>query len=128
MIDCHSYSSKPTVLCDDEEGLNRYDVCIGFNNNRTNPGSLVIGIIANYFKEMGYEVGINTLFPGTKEFNVPVDYKSVKIAFNKRLYMDEETLGRKPEFETLHKQILGLYNKLLRKTISSHNPDDSLPF
>jgi len=114
VIDCHSFSSRPTVLLPDKKLAAEYDICIGFNDDKTRPDDLMIGIIVDYFEFLGYRVGVNTPFSNSKTFNVPCEYKSIMIEVNKRLYMDEDTLEKTEGFKILHGQILDLYKKLVR--------------
>jgi N-formylglutamate deformylase len=89
------------------------DICIGYNDDETRPDKVVIGNIVQYFKSLGYKVGINTPFSNSKTFSIPSKYHSVMIEINKRLYMDERTLMKNKEFEKLRKEIQALYSILL---------------
>lgn len=60
-------------------------------------------------------MGVNEPFSNSKTFNTPASYESVMIEVNKRLYMDEETLEKTEGFQVLHRQILDLYKKVLKK-------------
>lgn len=119
VIDCHSFSSGPTPLLPDASKAAAYDICIGFNEDRTRPSDHVIHIIMDHFLSQGYKVGINTPFSNAKTFSTPSSYKAVMIEVNKRLYMDESTLEKKPEFEKLRTEISSLYGKLIGKSEDS---------
>ena len=110
LIDCHSFSSVPNLLNSNPPDI---DICIGYNDDETRPNKVVIGNIVQYFKSLGYKVGINTPFSNSKTFSVPSKYHSVMIEINKRLYMDERTLMKNKEFEKLRKEIQALYSLLL---------------
>ena len=113
VIDCHSFSSRPTLLLPDSESAAKYDICIGYNEDRTRPDEMIIGTICNHFEALGYKVGVNKPFSNSKTFNTPESYKSIMIEVNKRIYMDEATLQKTEGFQILHQQILDLYEKIL---------------
>ena len=112
LIDCHSFSSLPNRLNSNPPDI---DICIGFNEDETCPDKVVIGNIVHHFKTLGYKVGINKPFSNSKTFNVPVEYHTVMIEVNKRLYMDEQTLEKSDSFYKLKHDIQSLYDVLLRK-------------
>jgi N-formylglutamate amidohydrolase len=90
------------------------DICIGYNDDETHPNKVVIGNIVQYFKSLGYKVGINTPFSNSKTFSVPSKYHSVMIEVNKRLYMNEHTLEKNEGFERMKTDIQSLYGILLK--------------
>jgi len=110
VIDCHSFSALPNLLNSNPPDV---DICIGYNDDDTCPNKVVIGNIVQYFKSLGYKVGINEPFSNSKTFTVPVKYNSVMIEVNKRLYMDEQTLEKAEGFEKLKQDIQSLYGTLL---------------
>ena len=110
LLDCHSFSNLPTLLCSCPPDI---DICIGYNNDETCPNKVVIGNIVHYFDSLGYKVGINEPFSNSKTFAVPMKYHSVMIEVNKRLYMNEQTLEKTEGFERLRKDIHALYKILL---------------
>ena len=111
LIDCHSFSSLPTLLCCTPPDV---DICIGFNEDGTCPNNGVIDGIVLYFKAKGYKVGVNTPFSNSKTFSVPVEYHSMMIEVNKRLYMNELTLEKSDNFCRLKSDIQSLYDVLLK--------------
>ena len=111
LIDCHSFSSVPNLLNSNPPDI---DICIGYNDDETRPDKVVIGNIVQYFKSLGYKVGINTPFSNSKTFSVPSKYHSVMIEVNKKLYMNEQTLEKNEGFERLKKDIHSLYEVLLK--------------
>lgn len=112
LIDCHSFSNLPTLLCSNPPDI---DICIGYNDDETSPDKVAIGNIIYYFQTRGYKVGVNSPFSNSKTFNVPVKYHSVMIEVNKRLYMDEQTLEKSEGFYRLQYDIWSLYDVLLRR-------------
>ena len=111
LIDCHSFSSFPNLLNPNPPDI---DVCIGYNDDETCPNKEVIGEIIQHFKSLGYKVGINEPFSNSKTFSVPVEYHSVMIEVNKRLYMNEQNLEKTAGFFRLEHDIQSLYNVLLK--------------
>ena len=111
LIDCHSFSSLPNLLNSNPPDI---DVCIGYNDDETCPDKVVIGNIIHHFKTLGYKVGINNPFSNSKTFGVPVEYHTVMIEVNKRLYMNEETLEKTDGFMRLRDDIQSLYKILLK--------------
>lgn len=119
LIDCHSFSSHRTVLNSptlSNEQIADVDICIGYNDDATYPSKHTVGTTVNHFASLGYRVAVNTPFSNAKTFNSLVNYHSVMIEINKKLYMDEHTIERNHHFCTLHKQIVALYDKLLDST------------
>ena len=90
------------------------DICIGYNDDETCPEKVVIGNIVRHFESYGYKIGINEPFSNSKTFAVPVNYHSVMIEVNKRLYMNEHTLEKNDGFEKLKEEIESLYNIILK--------------
>ena len=111
LIDCHSFSAHPTPLCQCPPDI---DVCIGFNEDETKPPQEIIDLVASYFMDSGYSVGINQPFSNSKTFPGATDYHSLMIEINKRCYMDEETLHTTAGFIKLHKELQQLYHLLLK--------------
>lgn len=111
LIDCHSFSQHPNLLNPTPPDI---DICIGFNDDETCPDETTIGIISQYFKSLGYKVGINEPFSNSKTFNVPIFYHSLMIELNKRLYMNEHTLEKTPAFDRLRQEIQGIFDLLIK--------------
>ena len=114
LIDCHSFSSLPNLLNPNPPDI---DVCIGYNDDETCPDKEVIGEILQHFRSLGYKVGMNTPFSNSKTFSVPVEYHSVMIEVNKRLYMNEQNLEKTTGFSRLEHDIQSMYNVLLKPRI-----------
>ena len=114
MIDCHSFSSRPTIL---NETPSDVDICIGFNDDRTKPYKGMLDRIIRFFEEHGYKVSVNSPFSNSKTFPVSkfFHYSSVMIEVNKRLYMNEDTLEKTEGFLKLRQNIQSLYSILLRQ-------------
>ena len=110
VIDCHSFSAHPTPLCECPPDV---DICIGWNEDKTTPDRLLIGLIVAYFMDCGYSVGLNNPFSNSKTFPGANDYCSFMIEINKRCYMDEETLRPNANFGNLHNQLQRLYEIIL---------------
>lgn len=113
LIDCHSFSSMPTALCDPGPAEEQVDICIGYNDDATCPPQEVIDFVAGYFEELGYRVGRNTPFSHSKTVECPVPYHSLMIEVNKRCYMNEQTLEKTEGFARLRQAIERLYSQIL---------------
>ena len=113
LLDCHSFSSMPTALCDPGPLDEQVDICIGYNDDATRPREEMIDFVVAHFEELGYKVGRNTPFSHSKTVECPVPYHSLMIEVNKRCYMDEQTLEKTEGFARLRRAILSLYSKIL---------------
>ena len=113
LIDCHSFSSMPTALCDPGPAEEQVDICIGYNDDATSPSQELIDFVASYFEDLGYRVGRNTPFSHSKTVECPVPYHSLMIEVNKRCYMNEQTLEKTEGFVRLRQAIEGLYSLIL---------------
>ena len=81
IIDCHSFTSK----------LHNCDICIGFNNDFSYDKDIV-DIIINEFTKSSYSVAVNEPFSNSITPKTDVNYKSIMIEVNKKVYMNETTL------------------------------------
>ena len=113
LIDCHSFSSMPTALCDPGPQEQQVDICLGYNDDATCPPQELIDFVASYFENLGYRVGRNTPFSHSKTVECPVPYHSLMIEVNKRCYMNEQTLEKTEGFARLRQAIEGLYSLIL---------------
>lgn len=87
LIDCHSFPSD--YMDAPNASGSPVDVCIGFNDDNTNPGSSTISYIKEQFERKNYTVGLNV--PFSNSF-APVDsFPSVMIEIRKGIYMNEDT-------------------------------------
>jgi N-formylglutamate deformylase len=99
IIDCHSFPHEPFPFEEHRE-RGRPDICIGTDAYHT-PAALERALVG-FFKERGFTTDVNHPFAGAlvplayyrKEKNV----HSIMIEVNRRLYMDERTGAKKPEF------------------------------
>ncbi len=119
LIDCHSFSARPNLLNSNPPDI---DICIGYNDDETKPHDNVIEHIVTHFMGCGYHVGINIPFSNSKTFAVPVNYHSVMIEVNKKLYMNELTLQKTVGFRKMKSEILALYEELLNPSEPTPSP------
>ena len=113
LLDCHSFSSMPTALCDPGPEDEQVDICIGYNDDSTLPAAEMIDMVVEHFESLGYKVGRNTPFSHSKTVECPMPYPSLMIEVNKRCSMDEQTLEKTEGFARLRRAILSLYSKIL---------------
>ncbi len=115
LIDCHSFPS-----CLDAEG--KIDICIGFNNDGSEPSKDILCGIRKVFEEAGYSVDWNTPFSNSLQ---PVKdlstlhngYFTFMIELNKRIYLNESDRSLLPESEGVKATLHKLYDFLLRLSI-----------
>ena len=112
LIDCHSFSSLPNLL--NRNPPSDIDICIGYNEDETCPSKVTIGNVVQHFRSRGYSVGINQPFSNSKTFPVPIEYHTMMIEVNKRLYMNEDTIEKTIGFSKVQQDIQSLYSVLLR--------------
>lgn len=124
LIDCHSFSNKPTALKEDASHNHEVDICIGFNEDFTKPGDVTIQHIVEHFGKYAYKVGINTPYSNAKTVGFQFDYHSIMIEVNKALYMDEESLEIKTEYDRLKECIEALYLSILDSHPDNHSLDE----
>ena len=110
LIDCHSFSARPTPLCECPPDI---DICIGWNEDETKPSQGVLDLVVSYFSNLGYSVGLNEPFSNSKTFSGATNYHSLMIEINKRCYMNEETVEKTDGFFKLQKELFELYNLLM---------------
>ena len=113
LIDCHSFSSRPTILQPDASRNQDVDICIGFNEDNTRPSDEVLSIVYEHFDNKGYKVAVNTPFSNSKTVETPAKYTSLMIEINKAIYMDESTLAKAESFEKVRMDLCSLYKKLM---------------
>lgn len=109
IIDCHSFSSIPLPY-ESNRDADRPDICLGTDERHT-PPSLVQAAV-NYFNSRGLSTALNRPFGGTyvplKFYRKDLRVKSIMIEVNKRLYMDEKTLEKRPGFDEVRAILRGL--------------------
>lgn len=113
LIDCHSFSSRPTILQPDVSKNQDVDICIGFNEDKTRPSDEILDLVKDHFRKKGYKVSFNIPFSNSKTVETPAKYTSIMIEINKALYMDEDTLEKKESFNQIREAIISLYTKML---------------
>jgi N-formylglutamate amidohydrolase len=114
-INCHSMRAVAGRQSDDGEGRARADVVLGDRDGTTcEPGftEFVRATLAG----MGYDVRVNDPYKGVELVraysNPRAGRHSLQIELNKRLYMDEATLEKKPDFGTLQRDLHTLLEAL----------------
>jgi N-formylglutamate amidohydrolase len=122
LIDCHSFSSMPTALCDPGPQEEQVDICLGYNDDATCPPQELIDFVASYFENLGYRVGRNSPFSHSKTVECPVPYHSLMIEVNKRCYMNEQTLEKTEGFQKLQHAIQSLYAKFFEDIQPGNTP------
>lgn len=107
IIDCHSFP----------EDFSDIDICIGYNEDTTKPPQNVIDLIVNLFKLESLRVGINKPYSNSICAATTVEYNTIMIELNKRLYMplngsksEELILKWNTLFNKMYQTLLQIYN------------------
>ncbi len=108
LIDCHSFPSIQSNV----------DVCIGYNEDPSQPTEEAISFIKDSFEAQGLSVGINTPYSNSLQpvSDVSVlrnNYMSFMIELNKRTYLNEEDRSLSEGFPVVRDTILHIYEHLL---------------
>jgi N-formylglutamate amidohydrolase len=85
LLDCHSFPSE----------MSEVDVCIGFNEDWSQPDKETIEMAVNIFEENGYKVGINNPYSNSETPDSPFLYQSMMLEVNKKAYLETGTLWLK---------------------------------
>lgn len=85
LLDCHSFPSE----------MSDVDVCIGFNEDWSQPDKETIEMAVNIFEENGYKVGINNPYSNSETPDCPFLYQSMMLEVNKKAYLETGTLWLK---------------------------------
>jgi len=85
LLDCHSFPSE----------MSEVDVCIGFNEDWSQPDKETIETAVNIFEENGYKVGINNPYSNSETPDCPFLYQSMMLEVNKKAYLETGTLWLK---------------------------------
>jgi N-formylglutamate amidohydrolase len=100
VIDAHSFSSVP-LPHEFEQSPDRPEICVGTDGYHTGEDLRLRAM--KVFSEAGFETAINTPFAGAL---VPIKHlrrdprvQSVMVEINRKLYMDELTGQRLPDFD-----------------------------
>ena len=73
----------------------------------------IVSIIEKFYIGSGYTVARNTPYSNSLTPCKPINYKSVMIELNKRIYINEDTITPNENYTKLKEQINELYKKLL---------------
>jgi len=111
IIDCHSFSSRPNLLCVNPP--HDVDFCIGYNDDWSKPNDRLIRDVEIFLMQKGYKVSINYPFSNSKTVDTPLYYHSMMIEVNKSLYMNEDTLIKTGRFAKIQADLNELYEELL---------------
>lgn len=101
LIDCHSFPKSHADV----------DICIGYNDDESYSEEIV-SMVEKHFIDCGYSVARNTPYSNSLTPCKPINYKSVMIELNKRIYMDEESCTLNNDVYIIKQQINELYRRL----------------
>lgn len=83
VIDCHSFPDMNNEYA---------DICIGFNEDFSQPSDECIKSIVSIFMEHGFSVTLNIPYSNSITPKNSKDYKSIMIELNKRIYLNGNEL------------------------------------
>ena len=113
LLDCHSMPSSGVGQTANDKQLADFVLgdCYG-----SACAEIVVRTAEAWLKERGYSVGRNSPYAGgftTRHYGRPATgIHALQVEINRRLYMDEPTLAKKPEFAALRDDMTGLVAKL----------------
>ena len=124
LIDCHSMPSVGGPM-DQDAGLVRADVVLG-DRHGTSCASELTDYVEQVFVDLGYTVYRNTPYAGgytTERYGKPLHgIHTLQIELNRGLYMDEDTLEKKPRFKDLKMDLSKLIERMNDLDIAPLSP------
>ncbi|MEJ8473766.1 N-formylglutamate amidohydrolase [Roseibium algae] len=100
-MDCHSMTNGGHAMSSDGPGTSRADICIG-DMNSTSASAEFTTLLREVLEADGFSVAMNKPFRGaelTEAYSNPaINRHSVQFEINRRLYMNEETRERSPNY------------------------------
>lgn len=124
LIDCHSMPSigGPT---EKDSGSSRVDVVLG-DCYGSSCAARVIDTVEKSLRDMGYRVVRNSPYAGgftTRHYGKPWNGRhALQIEVNRRLYMDERTHEKRPEFEKLQSHLGKVVEALAVMSVEDFRP------
>jgi N-formylglutamate amidohydrolase len=123
IIDCHSFPSSRRAY-ELDQSVQRPDICLGTDSFHT-PGWLT-ALVANQFMAEGYSLQIDSPYAGSL---VPSDHygseprvSSIMVEINRRMYMDEASGERLPDFDVernaIHRALTAIRHALAVPSLS----------
>lgn len=107
LIDCHSMPSIGGPF-DQDSGLARADIVLG-DRFGASCASAISQSVAESLRGHGFNVARNVPYAGgyiTENYGRPADgFHALQIEINRRLYMDERSVTRRPEMETVTRAV-----------------------
>lgn len=112
LLDCHSFSERPNILCPNAEDFRDVDICLGFNDDDSKPAEATLSFVEDFFRSNGYRVELNKPFSNAITTG---KCHSLMIEVNKHCYMDEDSYQITEGYYSLHRMLQDLYGCLLVK-------------
>jgi N-formylglutamate amidohydrolase len=121
LFDCHSMPSASLGT----ETTPRPDIVLG-DRYGTSCAAVLIDSVQTALEELGYHVARNRPYAGgfiTEHYGQPTSSIHVlQIEINRALYMDEETLEPKPQFEAMADDMMAMVERTARLLAEAANP------
>ena len=84
----------------------------GYNDDWSKPDEGTLKMIIKHFQNAGYRVGVNNPYSNSIAPDCGIQYHSVMIELNKRIYMDENTLEMTEGAMKIRSVLTDLYDLL----------------
>lgn len=114
-LNCHSMPSVGGKMGEGAEGRPRADFVLGDRDGTTCDPAFT-GFVRETLAAMGYEVAVNDPYKGVELVraysNPAAGRHSLQVEINKRLYMDEASLGRHAGFDRLRADLARLVESI----------------
>jgi len=124
LIDCHSMPSVGGPM-DQDAGLVRADVVLG-DRHGTSCASSLTDYVEELFNDLGYKVYRNNPYAGgytTERYGKPLHgIHTLQIELNRALYMEEDTLEKKPRFKDLQMDLGKLAERMADVDVTALSP------
>lgn len=107
IVDCHSF---PTDMAED------VDICIGFNDDWSNPGDELLKLIFDLFVNAGYRVAFNRPYSNSMvpQGNGVQNCRSIMIEVNKSVYLDADGYTISAGLQRINELLNQLYKIILQ--------------
>jgi len=116
IIDGHSFPENPLPFEADQTS-DRPDICIGTDEFHTT--EFLASEVGRLFEQAGFSVAFNYPFGGSivprEHYRITPAVKSIMIEVNRKLYMDEVTGEKLPEFSDFCKRFQGLLIRIVQR-------------
>ena len=115
-INCHSMPAVASSHATDFPGEKHADFVVG-DRDGTTASQALSQLVCQHLRSFGYSVAYNHPYKGVelvRRYSQPAAHRhSIQLEINRKLYMDEDTLGLTPGFVSLKTHLVSLVSMLL---------------